>query len=271
MLNDIELYVRAFYWTVTTLTTIGYGDITPDGMGQTLFVIVTELIGAGMYGFIIGNIANIIANLDIAKTQHQEKLEKVSTFLRYKSIPSDLEDKILDYYNYIWENRRGYDESTILADLPRPLQSSVSLYLNKELIEKVPLFKGASAEFVKDVILHLEPVVFTPGDHVMIKGEIGYEMYFISKGTVDVVSEDEKQVYATLGSGAFFGEIALLLSAPRNATIKAKEFCECYSLNKTTFETILTRFPDFEKNIRDMAESRSRETKEKSQARKDKK
>ncbi|QEN09256.1 cyclic nucleotide-binding domain-containing protein [Oceanispirochaeta crateris] len=262
-LNAESMYLRSFYWTVTTLTTIGYGDISPSTNLETIFVIIIELIGAGMYGFIIGNIANIIANIDIAKSQYQEKMEKVTTFLRYKNIPHDLKVKISDYYDYLWESRRGYDESSILQDLPKPLKTSVSLFLNRGIIQKVPIFKGANEEFIKEVILNLNPVVFTPGDYVVIKGEIGYEMYFISRGSVDVVSEDESIVYATLGAGSFFGEIALLLSAPRNATIKAKDYCDCYSLDKETFDQILVRFPEFAEKIREMAEKRRAETEEK--------
>ncbi len=259
-LNASSPYLRAFYWTMTTVTTIGYGDITPSTPLETLFVIIVELIGAGMYGFIIGNIANIIANIDIAKSQYREKMEKVTTFMRYKNIPMDLKAKITDYYDYLWESRRGYDEASILEDLPKPLQTSVSLFLNQGIIQKVPIFQGASDEFIKEIILNLRPVVFTPGDYVVIKGEIGYEMYFISRGTVDVVSEDESVIYATLGTGSFFGEIALLLSAPRNATIKARDYCDCYSLDKDTFDHILVRFPRFAERIREMAEKRQEET-----------
>ncbi len=263
--DQLNRYIVAFYWTVTTLTTIGYGDVTPDTAdnAQVIFIVIIELIGAGMYGFIIGNIANIIANIDIAKSQYQEKMEKVTTFMKYKHIPSDLKDKINDYYEYLWESRRGYDESSILADLPKPLQTSISLFLNRDIIQKVPLFQNTSEEFIKDIILNLEPVVFTPGDYVVIKGEIGYEMYFISRGSVDVVSEDEKIVYATLGAGSFFGEIALLFSAPRNATIKAREYCDCYSLNKETFDEILGRFPEFARKMREEAEKRKAETEQK--------
>ena len=263
--DRLNRYIVAFYWTVTTLTTIGYGDVTPDqsNNAQIMFIIIVELIGAGMYGFIIGNIANIIANIDIAKSQYQEKMEKVSTFMKYKHIPHDLKDKINDYYDYLWESRRGYDEYSILTDLPKPLQTSVSLFLNRQIIKKVPLFQDTSEEFIKDIILNLQPVVFTPDDYVVIKGEIGYEMYFISRGSVDVVSEDEKIVYATLGAGSFFGEIALLFSAPRNATIKAREYCDCYSLNKETFDEILSRFPEFARKISKEAEIRKAETESK--------
>jgi voltage-gated potassium channel len=254
-----ERFIEAFYWTITTLTTIGYGDIIPAGSLQRVFVIMIEILGAGMYGLVIGNIANLIANIDVAKTQYKEKLDKINTFLKYRNIPYNLQRKINDYYNYLWESRRGYDESSVLADLPGPLKESVSLYLNKDIIEKVPIFEAASEDLIKEVIMNMEPVVFTPGDYIVRAGEVGFDMYFISRGRVDVVSADEKTQYAILTAGQFFGEIALLLSMPRTATIKAQEYCDLYRLDKDTFDRILTRYPDFTKNIQELVEERRAE------------
>ncbi|MDX9802116.1 MAG: ion transporter [Spirochaetia bacterium] len=252
-------YLMAFYWTITTLTTIGYGDITPVETIQILYTICVQIIGAGLYGFIIGNIANLIANLDIARAQQREKIEKINTFMQYRNLPSDLQKKVNDYYNYIWETRRGYDESSVLHELPASLKTNISIFLNKEMIEKVPLFRGAGDALIRDIIMNLEPVVYTPDDYVVKKGEMGYDMYFISRGSVDVVSEDEKIVYATLSSGHFFGEIALLLSTPRTATIKTKEYCDLYRLNKDIFDRVLERYPVFAEKIKDMADKRNRE------------
>ena len=254
-----EQYLHAVYWAVTTLTTIGYGDITPKTSPQTIFVIFIEITGAGLYGFIIGNIANLISNIDIAKAQYREKMEKINTFMKYRNIPFDMRDKINNYYTYLWDSRRGYDESSVLKDLPMPLKTDISLFLNKEIIEKVPIFKGASMAFIKEIILNLEPVVFTPGDYIVRKGDIGTDMFFISKGNVDVVSEDESIVYATLSEGHFFGEIALLLSSPRTASIKTQTYCDLYRLDKETFDDVLHKYPVFEANIKELAEKRKAE------------
>ncbi len=255
-LSPFDLYIRAFYWTTTTLTTIGYGDILPSNTNQIIFVIIIEFIGAGMYGLIIGNIANLIANIDIAKAQHREKMEKLNTFLRYRDIPQDLSRKINSYFEYLWQTRRGYEESSVLAELPSSLKTRVSLFLNKDIIEKVPIFEGASDEFIKETIMNLVPVVYTPGDYIVTAGEVGYDMFFISKGSVDVVSADGTTVYATLSDGQFFGEIALLLSMPRTASIIAKGYCDLYSLDKETFDMILGRYPLFAENIKALAEKR---------------
>ena len=264
--QDLSPYVRylqAFYWTITTLTTIGYGDIIPSHPFQILYVILIEILGAGMYGLVIGNIANLLANIDVAKTQYKEKLDKVNTFLKYRNIPYQLQRKINDYYNYLWESRRGYDESSVLADLPDPLKESVSLFLNKDIIEKVPIFDAASEDLIKDLIMNMSPVVFTPDDYIVRAGEVGFDMYFISRGRVDVVSADEKTQYATLSAGQFFGEIALLLSMPRTATIKATEYCDLYRLDKETFDRIIARYPNFMTNIQELAERRRAEQDEK--------
>lgn len=258
-LDTFDLYVRGFYWTTTTLTTIGYGDILPNNTSQIIFVIFVEFIGAGMYGLIIGNIANLIANIDVAKSQHNEKMEKLNTFLRYRDIPQDLSKKINSYFDYLWQTRRGYDESSVLEELPSSLKTWVSLFLNKDIIEKVPIFEGASEEFIKETIMNLKPVVYTPGDYIVTAGELGFDMFFISKGSVDVVSADGSTVYATLSDGQFFGEIALLLSMPRTASIVAKGYCDLYSLDKETFERILGRYPAFAETIKELAEARREE------------
>ncbi len=258
-LSTLDLYVRGFYWTTTTLTTIGYGDILPNTTNQIIFVIFVEFIGAGMYGLIIGNIANLIANIDVAKAQHSEKMEKLNTFLRYRDIPQDLSRKVNSYFEYLWQTRRGYDESSVLAELPSSLKTWISLFLNKEIIEKVPIFDGASDEFIKETIMNLKPVVYTPGDYIVTAGELGFDMFFISKGSVDVVSADGSTVYATLSDGQFFGEIALLLSMPRTASIVAKGYCDLYSLDKETFERILARYPSFAETIKELAETRREE------------
>jgi len=101
----------------------------------------------------------------------------------------------------------------------------------------------------------LRSVVFQPGDIVLRKGEIGSELYLISRGEVEVV-DDAGHVVATLGEGNFFGEISLLTSAPRNATVRAKTYCDFFVLDKSDFMRVLRERPQFLKSMMEIAQAR---------------
>ena len=98
--------------------------------------------------------------------------------------------------------------------------------------------------FLASLIMALKPVVFQPGDLVIRKGEIGRELYLISRGEVEVI-DGSGNVVATLGEGNFFGEISLLTSAPRNATVRAKSYCDFFVLDKSEFTRVLRDRPQF--------------------------
>lgn len=242
-------YVKGLYWSVTTLATVGYGDITPNTPSQMIFAVGVMFLGVGMYGYIIGNIANVIANIDAAKSKHLEKMEEINNFIRYRDIPATLQQKIRSYYHYIWESRHGFNETSVVDELPMGLRVQVAMHLNRNILEKVSIFQGASERMLEELVVNLKAVVAPPKDPIFRCGEIGDKMYFISSGQVAIVSEDEKTTYATMVEGQFFGESALLFSQPRNATARAVSFCDLYTLDKETFDRVINKYPDFAQRI----------------------
>ena len=78
-------------------------------------------------------------------------------------------------------------------------------------------------------------------------------MFFISSGALSVQLESGA---VTLGSGEFFGEIAILRDTPRVATVAADSFCELLVLRKQDFEGLLTKNPQLKAEIEKVAEDR---------------
>ncbi|MBI4454301.1 MAG: cyclic nucleotide-binding domain-containing protein [Acidobacteria bacterium] len=252
-------YLRALYWCVTTLATVGYGDITPTTNAEVMYAMLTIFLGVGVFGYVIGSVASLLANIDPARVRHREVVEKVKAFMRYRQVPAGLQQRILDYYEYLWEKRLGYDESTAISGLPPSLRTEVSLFLNRDIIQKVPLFRTASEDFIRAIALEMHPVIFMPGDYIIRAGDPGEEMYFISQGSVEILSADDQIVYATLKSGEFFGEMAIVLSQPRMASVRAVDYCDLYVLSRTSLERILTRHPDITASITAIAKQRQGE------------
>jgi len=251
-----ENYLRAFYWVITTFATIGYGDITPMNVPQIAYTIVIEIIGVGMFGYMIGNIASLLANMDIARSKYQEKINRLNLFMEYRDIPIALRQKLRRYYKYMWESRRGYDETLLIKDLPSALQKELAIHIHAEVLEKIPIFRGADDGFIKEIVMKLNPAMFTPGDVIFREGEIGHNMYFISRGSVEIIHEKTGKVFATISEGGYFGEIALLMDSPRNATVRAIDYCDLYTLDKDSFQVVLTHFPEFARQVRKMAHER---------------
>ena len=249
-------YIRSFYWCVTSLATVGYGDIVPHTDLETIYAILVMVAGVGMFGYVIGNIAHVITNLHPSRVRYIETMEGINAFMDYRGIPALLQHRIRGYYAYRWEKRLGFDESAILNDLSVSLRGEVSLFLKKEVIEKVPFFKGASEELVREISLAMRPAVYMPGDPVFRAGERGEEMYFIGRGEVEVLAKDGTAVQAVLRDGDFFGEGSLVRGQPRSATVRAVGFCDLYALDKVSFESIMQRHPRFAEHIEAMIKER---------------
>ena len=88
-----------------------------------------------------------------------------------------------------------------------------------------------------------------PNERVFHAGEPGEEMYFIHRGEVEIILPDGRSI-VTLGAGSFFGEMALVLGSPRNATAIARSYGDLFILRREAFESVLRRYPDFEAQIR---------------------
>jgi Cyclic nucleotide-binding domain/Ion transport protein len=253
-------YINSLYWCIQTFTTVGYGDITPINNVQHIYSMVVMLLGVGVYGYLIGNVANILSKRDPAKALYFENIESLKAFSNFRNIPIGIQKKIRDYFAYIWKKRLGYDESAFISKLPSGLQDEVSLFLKRDILEKIPLFKGIDDRFLKEMSLHLRPLVFTPGEYVFKEGDKGNEMYFVIRGRLEVVENNNTKVRNILKDGDFFGEIALFKNINRTAGIRAVTYSDLYILEKDVFNYCLESYPEITDQIKATAEKRINES-----------
>jgi len=127
--------------------------------------------------------------------------------------------------------------------------------VTEEVLKKAALFKDGDMLFLSQVIMALRPKQAAAGETLIQKGETGKEMYMIARGEVDVL-DDSGKVVKTLKDGDVFGEIALLMSTPRTATVKAKSSCDLYVLAKNDFHRILHDHQQFAEGVAKIAKDR---------------
>lgn len=127
--------------------------------------------------------------------------------------------------------------------------------INRDVLERVPLFAGADPVFLNELLLILEPDVFEPGDWVVRQGEQADEMYFVARGHVEVV-DPAGDVVKTLGGGDFFGEIGLLFARPRVASVRAATQVDVFTLKRAAFAKLLDQRPEFSESMQKAAQER---------------
>ena len=115
-----------------------------------------------------------------------------------------------------------------------------------EMLREIPIFsdlrKGELRKLEK--IVHLRR--FKPGEEVFREGEPGVGMYIVRSGGIDILQRSEdgsEQCLAHLGSGDFFGELALLDEAPRSATARATEPTELWGIFRPDLMDLIQRDP----------------------------
>jgi len=252
-----DQYLRSLYWVTTTIATIGYGDYYPnhDSNLQIIYTIVVQIFGVGMYTFVIANVSSLVSNLDVARAAYQRHLEEVNAFLRAQKVPSVLQERVRDYYSYLWEKQRSVSGKAVVEDLPPSLSLEILMHQNRGLVEKLDVFQGADEVFIREAVQRLKPRVYLPHEFIIRQGEVGDAMYFLTSGDLAVLVGGVE--VARLGAGSTFGETALVTDERRNATIRSVGYGTGYQLAKVDFQELRAKYPEFDERVRRIVAARA--------------
>ncbi|XP_071956713.1 uncharacterized protein [Antedon mediterranea] len=259
-------YIISLYWASATGASVGYGDIHANNVNEMVLALLSMIMGIVFFGYIIASVAASLANADAQRARYQEKLTAVKRYLKDHQSNKNLEQRVITYYNYLWLRNKGVDPDSLFDGLPLSLKADVTLNLYQEMINKVPLFQDKEVGFQKMLSMCMRPVLFLSGEYVVRKFDFGKEMFFIHRGIVEVVSEDGCTVYDTMESGRYFGEISLVFSCPRTASIRARTNVDMFTLNKGSLDAALTHYPPIKESIYKVAEERINAVRKRSKA-----
>ena len=201
------------------------------------------------YAVIFGQIALLIQNKNSGTTRLHEKMEVINESMRNLALPVEVQERVRNYYDFKFACNKLLDTESFLYDLSPALRSEVSLCINMYIVQSVPLFKSLDEDFLMALIVHFRSQVFLPGDYIVKTGDVGYEMFFITRGGLAVWDELHDVEIASLAAGAYFGEMAVISGGRRQATVIATSYCDLNVLNREDFEVTLEDFPDVAEEI----------------------
>jgi len=255
-----DQYIASIYWAITTMSTIGFGDIVPVSTSERLVALVCMLLGAAIFAYGITQMCALVANLNASDAQFQRTMDDLNEYFDYRHLPKELRAQLREFFHYK-RNSSGmfFQEDQLLAEMSDGLRLQVQLWVNQKLLRRVPFLREADEGFILQVVDKLRKAVYGPGEVVVRQGEEASNMFFIASGSVSVVVGHDT-VVATLSEGNMFGEIAVCINTMRAATVRTQTYAELYSLHRVDFDVAVKHFPNVMRQIKDQALRRLRET-----------
>jgi hypothetical protein len=114
-------YLRAMYFSVQTLDTVGFGDIVAHSESETWFCILFFYVSGFLIYSCIGNLMTLVANMDSAKTQSLIKLSRFNQYATTRKLPMHLFQRVKSYYDYQLHQLNGFDEQEVCTFEISPL------------------------------------------------------------------------------------------------------------------------------------------------------
>eukprot|EP00118_Oscarella_pearsei_P027633 m.311233 g.311233 ORF g.311233 m.311233 type:complete len:663 (+) comp62956_c0_seq1:83-2071(+) len=251
--NLSRKYIYSLYWSTQTLTTIGETP-EPATDAEYAFVIFDFLVGVLIFATIVGNVGYTISNMNAARNEFQDRMDGIKQYMHQRNVSKDMETRVIQWFDYLWTCNHSLDEQQILDTLPDKLKADIAIYAHLATLRKVDIFKDCEAGLLQDLVLKLRPQLFSPGDYVCRKNDVGKEMYIVKHGRLQVVADDETTVLATLSDGSFFGEISILNLGGvnrRTATVRSVGYSYLFSLAKRDLLEVLMEYPDAKQKLED--------------------
>ncbi|CAG09340.1 unnamed protein product [Tetraodon nigroviridis] len=240
-----DKYVTALYFTFSSLTSVGFGNVSPNTNSEKIFSICVMLIGSLMYASIFGNVSAIIQRLYSGTARYHAQMLRVKEFIRFHQIPNPLRQRLEEYFQHSWTYTNGIDMNTVLKGFPECLQADICLHLNRNLLHNCKAFQGATKGCLRALAMRFRTTHAPPGDTLVHSGDVLTALYFLCRGSIEILKDDI--VVAILGKNDIFGEMIHLYSKPgkSNADVRALSYCDLSTIQREDLLEVIDMYPEF--------------------------
>ncbi|CAD8046163.1 unnamed protein product [Paramecium sonneborni] len=242
-------YLTSFYFSIVTMTTIGYGDITPQNLRERMFTICMTVAAVGIFGYSIGNINNIYADWSRKTIEFRQNMNDLKKYLRLKGLDKNLAEKIRKYFEYIWcdaEDENDRETFKFQEQIPTQLQEEMKIDINMKIIRKIKfLTDNFSEEFLILLSKNLIEEKFAPEQIIYKQNEVSDYLYILQKGEVEFYvnlnnkQESQKVLEQYSGDSQPFGVLEFFEKQNYQVSCKSTQFTYLLKIHRNQFIELL--------------------------------
>jgi hypothetical protein len=188
-------YVQALYWSLTTMTTIGYGDRGPQSSDEIIFTMVAEVLGLAVFALLLNQISILKEVVGSQNRGHYEQKNQIVGFLKHNDVNRKMIREVVKFLNFKAKGHSGHalkdSEDSCFSNLSRPLRDRIKQQLFAPALKKVRFF-GHSPKDVqeRDSLRETFDSIDTDGSNSLDPSEIKQLMEKLLKGKGKAVDDD---------------------------------------------------------------------------------
>jgi len=258
--NLANQYAAAVYWAFTTITTVGYGDIKPTNETERGYAVVTMLIGAALFSFIVGNVSHLAGLLTLQKKIRTTHAVEINEFVKEQQLEFALATSIKKHSIFGFSAETAKLESEIMRRLPSSLRREVLWHSSQNIRKTIPFFSSSSDSFISLVVPRLTPQFNEAGTEIYTPTSGSLGLYIVLQGIVEEIKHSlsgdnsQNELLCCIGAGAIFG-YRNFLNMVDDAVFSAKASdlydCHLYVLQKIDLDCLDKKFQQVGEILRD--------------------
>eukprot|EP00747_Dinoflagellata_sp_TGD_P222835 gnl/TRDRNA2_/TRDRNA2_94510_c0_seq1.p1 gnl/TRDRNA2_/TRDRNA2_94510_c0~~gnl/TRDRNA2_/TRDRNA2_94510_c0_seq1.p1 ORF type:complete len:598 (-),score=77.51 gnl/TRDRNA2_/TRDRNA2_94510_c0_seq1:72-1829(-) len=245
--NDaMELYVRALYWAIMTITSVGYGDIVPQNHVEYVVCTVSMGCGAVLWAYTIGTVCGVMSNLDQQNLQYEQDMDELNSMMAEQATPTSLRKDLRRYFKFKKRvaSLRLKNHAHLLESMSPGLRAQFIMSQLDLLVKKVPYLGPLRNSNILLIEFHqlTDETMFAPKELI----DFPQTLCHVKKG----LAMNGPKLYIT---GDVWGEGDLLLKAAdflQNLTPVAISYVEVLHFARRSLEPLVANYPAFKQRIR---------------------
>ncbi|XP_054749999.2 potassium voltage-gated channel subfamily H member 8-like [Lytechinus pictus] len=242
--ND-SIYITALYYTLSSLTSVGFGNVSANTNTEKIFTILVMFLGALCHAAVFGNVTAIIQRMYSRRALYYTKLRDLKDFVRSHHIPPALKTRMQEYFMTSWSINMGIDTTEMLQTFPEELRADIAMHLHKEFLA-LPIFADASQGCLRSLSLRIKTSFCAPGEYIVHQGDALNVIYFLLNGSMEILRHG--MVVAILGKGDLFGCDLYITDTviQSSGDIHALTYCDLQSVTRQELLEVLASYPEYQ-------------------------
>lgn len=234
-------YIACMYWAFTTMTTVGYGDISAATLAERSFAILSMIAGGFVFSGIIGSMTSVLNSFSFAQNAYKQKMDEVGAFVKQNMLPKKLRVQILSFYRQ--QEVPVYDTKELLGSLPINLRQQAADIIVGPTVLKSNFFTDIHEVFLLSFVSR--GVLSTYGINTVIfeMGSPSLGIHIIQKGSA-VLLDNDCSVLKTFENGQYFGEGCFFGELLRPYSIYSTSMITTWYVEKDAVMDLFEAYPE---------------------------